>query len=128
MTYMHFSKSLQGSKWATTMRPISIESTLFLFLLIHNFLLIGYVTALHLVLPFFKKKQQQQSFTFFVQIPNYFCQKLDISRPSFWPLTQGQSNSCSMRSKCDHHFYPKADRNFSWIFGSKGRLNVDVLN
>ena len=35
---MHFSKSLQGSKCAITMRPVSIESTLLLFLLIHNFL------------------------------------------------------------------------------------------
>ena len=35
---MRFSKSLQGSKCAITMRPISIESTLLLFLLIQNFL------------------------------------------------------------------------------------------
>ena len=35
---MHFSKSLWGSKLAITMRPVSIESTLLLFLLIQNFL------------------------------------------------------------------------------------------
>ena len=41
---MHFSKSLQGSKQLcnnkseTTMRPVSIESTLLLFLPISNFL------------------------------------------------------------------------------------------
>ena len=29
---MHFSKSLQGNKWAVTMRHVSIESTLFFFL------------------------------------------------------------------------------------------------
>ena len=34
---MHFLKSLQGSKWAITMSPVSIESTLSLFLLIENF-------------------------------------------------------------------------------------------
>ena len=32
MVYKHFSKSLQGSKWAITMRPVSTESTLPLFL------------------------------------------------------------------------------------------------
>ena len=31
---MYFSKSLQGGKAAITMRPVSIESTLFLFFLI----------------------------------------------------------------------------------------------
>ena len=36
--YILFSKSLQGSKGAITMRPVSIESTLLLFLLIQNFL------------------------------------------------------------------------------------------
>ena len=35
---MHFSKSLQGSKSAITMLPVSIESTSLLFLLIENFL------------------------------------------------------------------------------------------
>ena len=35
---MHFSKSLEGSKSAITMRPVSIETTLLLFLLIQNFL------------------------------------------------------------------------------------------
>ena len=35
---MHFSKSLQGYKSAITMRLVSIESTLLLFLLICNFL------------------------------------------------------------------------------------------
>ena len=35
---MHFSKSLKGNKWAKTMRPVSIEPTLLLFLHIHNFL------------------------------------------------------------------------------------------
>ena len=35
---MHFSKSLQGSKLTVTMRPVSIELTLLLFLLIKNFL------------------------------------------------------------------------------------------
>ena len=29
---MYFSKSLNASKWAITMRPVSIESTLLLFL------------------------------------------------------------------------------------------------
>ena len=38
MVYMHFLKLLKGSKWAITMHPISIESTLLLFLLIKNFL------------------------------------------------------------------------------------------
>ena len=35
---MHFSKLLEGRKSAITMRPVSIESTLLLFLLIQNFL------------------------------------------------------------------------------------------
>ena len=35
---MHFTKSLQGSKSAITMLPVSIELTLLLFLLIWNFL------------------------------------------------------------------------------------------
>ena len=35
---MHFSKSFQGSEWAITMHPVSIESTLLLFLLIQDFL------------------------------------------------------------------------------------------
>ena len=35
---MHFSKSLEGSKSAITMRPVSIQTTLLLFLLIQNFL------------------------------------------------------------------------------------------
>ena len=35
---MYFSKLLEGSKLAVTMRPVSIESTLLLFLLIYNFL------------------------------------------------------------------------------------------
>ena len=35
---MHFSKPLQGSKLAITMRPVSIELTLLLFFLIKNFL------------------------------------------------------------------------------------------
>ena len=35
---MYFSKSLQGIKSAITMRPVSIESTLLLFLLTENFL------------------------------------------------------------------------------------------
>ena len=34
---MYFSKSLQGSKLAATLRPVSIESTLLLLLLIKNF-------------------------------------------------------------------------------------------
>ena len=33
---MHFSKSLQGSKSAITMHPVSIESTLLLFLVIQK--------------------------------------------------------------------------------------------
>ena len=35
---MHFSKPSQGSKWAITMRPVSIESFMLLFFLIKNFL------------------------------------------------------------------------------------------
>ena len=35
---MHFSKSLQGSKSAIAMCPVSKESTFLLFLLIQNFL------------------------------------------------------------------------------------------
>ena len=35
---MHFSKSLQGIKLAITLRPVSLESTLLLFLLIQKFL------------------------------------------------------------------------------------------
>ena len=34
--YSHFSKSLQESKSALTMRPVSVESTLLLFLLIRG--------------------------------------------------------------------------------------------
>ena len=37
--------SLQGSKWALTTRPVSIESTLSLFLLIQNFL--AYKAQIH---------------------------------------------------------------------------------
>ena len=44
---MDFSKSLQGSKSAITMRPVSIESNLLLFLLIQNFL-IGEVEGVNL--------------------------------------------------------------------------------
>ena len=35
---MHFSKSLQRSKLAITMRPVSTKLTLLLFLLVYNFL------------------------------------------------------------------------------------------
>ena len=35
---MHFSKSLQKSKLAITMRPVSTKLTLLLFLLVYNFL------------------------------------------------------------------------------------------
>ena len=48
---MHISKSLQGSKSAITMHPVSIESTLLLFPLIKNFLAI---TKLFLANSFWK--------------------------------------------------------------------------
>ena len=38
MPYVHFSTSLQRSKWTINMRLVSVESTLLLFLLIKNFL------------------------------------------------------------------------------------------
>ena len=47
---MHFSKSLQGSKSAITMHPVSTESTLLLFLLIQNFLVIIFSTKRNLFL------------------------------------------------------------------------------
>ena len=43
--YLHFSKSLKRRKWAITMRPVSIESALLLFLLIWNFPVSRYAQA-----------------------------------------------------------------------------------
>ena len=134
---MHFSKSLQGSKKAITMRPVPIELTLLLFLLIQKFLDLPktmFQKQFHIYLKKSCTAEKHQS-VFISEAVLFFCslEKIFLYPTSLCLSSSGRFLYCSQPyfyfcSFLQKDFYTVHEYMYMYIFVSVEKKQALPLN